>query len=292
MRLHRGRSTRSSPTPGLRYFFVDAHGVAQRQAAAAARHPRAGLTARPAWPRSAATSSRPSRSGRAKEGYPGDGVYRDFYRDIGFDLPLDYIGPYVHPTASACNTGFKYFRVTGADVDLAHKQPYDPDAARERAAEHAGNFMFNREKQIEHLAGNMDRRPLVVSPYDAELYGHWWFEGPWFLDFLARKIAFDQSTVRLATCADYLEENPVNAVAEPSPSSWGDGGYSSVWVDGSNDWIYRHVHRAEARMHELARRWKDGADDITRRALNQAARELLLAQSSRLGLHHEDRRRR
>jgi 1,4-alpha-glucan branching enzyme len=69
-------------------------------------------------------------------------------------------------------------------------------------------------------------------------------------------------------------------VAEPSPSSWGDGGYSSVWVDGSNDWIYRHVHRAEARMHELARRWKDGSDDITRRALNQCARELLLAQSS------------
>src|SRR5262249_20139017 len=108
----------------------------------------------------------------------------------------------------------------------------------------------------------------------------WWFEGPWFLDFLARKLAFDQSTVRLSTGAEYLEENTVNAVAEPSPSSWGDGGYSGVWVDGSNDWIYRHVHRAEARMHELARRYSDGATDLERRALNQAARELLLAESS------------
>ncbi|HEY2746234.1 MAG TPA: 1,4-alpha-glucan branching protein domain-containing protein [Polyangia bacterium] len=264
---------------GLRYFFVDAHGLVN-----AKPQPPLGIHAPVFCKTGVAAFGRDLESSKqvwsAKEGYPGDGIYRDFYRDIGFDLPLDYIGPYIHPDGIRLHTGFKYFRVTGSDVDLAHKQPYDPYLALERAAEHAGNFMFNREKQIEHLAGNMDRRPLVVSPYDAELYGHWWFEGPWFLDFLARKIAFDQSTVRLGTCADYLEDNTVNAVADPSPSSWGDGGYSSVWVDGSNDWVYRHVHRAEARMHELARRWKDGSDDITRRALNQASRELLLAQSS------------
>ncbi len=101
-----------------------------------------------------------------------------------------------------------------------------------------------------------------------------------FLDFVARKIAFDQTTVRLTTAAEYLEENTVNAVAEPSPSSWGDGGYSAVWIDGSNDWIYRHVHRAEARMQELARRHSNGVGDLERRALNQLGRELLLAQSS------------
>src|SRR5262245_58884553 len=100
-----------------------------------------------------------------------------------------------------------------------------------------------------------------------------------FLDFLARKIAFDQSTVRLTTPAEYLDDNPTNAVCEPSPSSWGDGGYSGVWVDTTNDWIYRHVHRAEARMQELARR-HEHVDGLIGRALNQAARELLLAQSS------------
>ncbi|MDB4965664.1 MAG: hypothetical protein JWN44_1353 [Myxococcales bacterium] len=264
---------------GLRYFFVDAHGILN-----ARPQPPLGIHAPVFCKTGVAAFGRDLESSKqvwsAKEGYPGDGVYRDFYRDIGFDLPLDYIGDYIHPDGIRVHTGFKYFRVTGPDVDLANKQPYDPDAAKERAATHAGNFMFNREKQMQHLSAHMDRRPLVVSPYDAELYGHWWFEGPWFLDFLARKIAFDQSTVRLSTAAEYLEENTTNSVAEPSPSSWGDGGYSSVWVHESNDWIYRHVHRAEARMHELARRWKDGTDDITRRALNQAARELLLAQSS------------
>jgi len=199
---------------GLRYFFVDAHGIVN-----AKPQPPLGIHAPVFCKSGVAAFGRDLESSKqvwsAKEGYPGDGVYRDFYRDIGFDLPADYIGPFIHPDGIRVHTGYKYFRVTGPDVDLAHKQPYDPHLARERAAQHAGNFMFNREKQIEHLATRMDRRPLVVSPYDAELYGHWWFEGPWFLDFLARKMAYDQTTVRLATCADYLEDNTVNAIAEP-----------------------------------------------------------------------------
>jgi len=215
----------------------------------------------------------------SQEGYPGDAAYRDFYRDIGFDLGLDYIGPYVHPDGIRVHTGYKYHRVTGA-VDLADKDLYDPEAAREKAATHAGNFLFNREQQVAHLAQKMDRPPIVVSPYDAELYGHWWFEGPMFLDFLARKTHYDQSTVKLETPAEYLERQPVNALCQVAPSSWGDGGFSAVWLDGSNDWIYRHVHRAERRMVELARAHRDGADELTRRALNQAARELLLLQSS------------
>ncbi len=264
---------------GLRYFFMDAHGVMN-----ARPRPPLGLYAPIFTSTGVAAFARDIESSKqvwsANEGYPGDGAYRDFYRDIGFDLPLDVIGPYIHPDGIRVHTGFKYFRVTGAQVDLSRKEPYDPEAARARAAEHAGNFMFNREKQVEHLAARMDRKPIVISPYDAELFGHWWFEGPMFLDYLARKIAYDQRVVELSTAGDYLQQYPVNAVGDPSPSSWGDGGYSAVWVDGTNDWIYRHVHRAEARMHELAVAYRDGADDLHRRALNQAGRELLLAQSS------------
>ena len=263
----------------LRYFFTDTHGVLN-----ARPRPPLGLHAPIFTPSGVAAFARDLESSKqvwsAHEGYPGDANYRDFYRDIGFDLPLADIGAYIHPDGIRVHTGFKYYKVTGGGVDLANKQPYDPDAARERAESHAANFMFNREKQVEYLAGQMDRKPLIVSPYDAELFGHWWFEGPMFLDFLARKIAASSRTVELCTAADYLAEYPVNAVCEPSPSSWGDGGYSAVWVDGSNDWIYRHVHRAEARMHEMAAQHKDGAEGTMRRALNQAARELLLAQSS------------
>jgi 1,4-alpha-glucan branching enzyme len=119
----------------------------------------------------------------------------------------------------------------------------------------------------------------VVSPYDAELYGHWWYEGPAFLDMLLRKVAHDTRILRLATPGDYLRENPEQQVATPPLCSWGAGGYAGVWLDGSNDWIYRHLHKAAERMIALARDYPH-PDPLTTRALNQAARELLLAQSS------------
>jgi 1,4-alpha-glucan branching enzyme len=259
----------------LRYFFMDAHGLTH-----ARPRPPLGLHA-PIFTRAGvAAFGRDIESSKqvwsASEGYPGDGVYRDFYRDIGFDRPLSEVGPYVHPDGIRVHTGYKYYRVTGPAVDLADKQPYDPDAAQQRLREHARNFVHNRKLQVEWLAQHMDRRPIVVSPYDAELFGHWWFEGPDFLEHVCREAA-----IQLSTGSSYLADYPVNAVCEPSPSSWGDGGYSAVWVDGTNDWIYRHVHRAETSMRELAVRFSQAPpDDLTRRALNQLARELLLSQSS------------
>ena len=44
--------------------------------------------------------------------------------------------------------------------------------------------------------------------------------------------------------------------------------------------LYRHLHEDADRMVELARQHTDGGNDLWRRALNQAARELMLAQSS------------
>ncbi len=262
---------------GLRYFFVDAHGLACGRP-----RPPSGTVA-PVFTRAGvAAFGRDLESSKqvwsAQEGYPGDPLYRDFYRDVGFDRPLEEILPFIHPDGIRLHTGYKYPRVTGR-VDLGQTEPYDPDAARARAGEHAANFLQNRRAQVRWLADRMDRPPIILSPYDAELYGHWWFEGPAFLDALCRRAA-EQDELRLGTPAEYLETNPVNAVSEPSPSSWGDGGFAGVWIDGSNDWIYRHQHQAEQRMIELARRFSGGVSDLERRALNQAARELLLLQSS------------
>jgi 1,4-alpha-glucan branching enzyme len=260
----------------IRYFFVDTHGIAD-----ATPRPRYGAYAPIFTPSGPAAFGRDPESSMqvwsAESGYPGDPDYREFYRDIGWDLDLEYVKPYVQPTGQRKNLGIKYHRITGK---TAHKEPYDPGRAREKAAVHAGNFMFNRERQVEHLAARMGgTRPVVVSPYDAELYGHWWHEGPQFLDFLVRKVAFDQRVFRLATPGDYLRENPDQQVATPPMCSWGAGGYAGVWLDGSNDWIYRHLHKATERMIALARDLADPGP-LARRALNQAARELLLAQSS------------
>ncbi len=261
---------------GIRFTFLDTHGITH-----ASPRPIHGVYAPIFTEAGVAAFGRDPESSQqvwsAESGYPGDPVYREFYRDVGWDLDLDYVRPYIQPNGERKNTGLKYFRITGK---TSHKEPYDPDAARERAAQHAANFMFNRERQIEHLAGQMGgRKPIVVAPYDAELYGHWWFEGPMFLDFLIRKSAYDQDVYRLATPAEYLRENPENQVCAPPMSSWGERGYANMWLDGSNDWIYRHLHQCAGRMVELAKTYED-ASGLQRRALNQAARELLLAQSS------------
>lgn len=261
---------------GIRFFFVDTHGILY-----ANKRPKYGVYAPLYCPTGVAAFGRDADSSKAvwsaEEGYPGDLNYREFYRDIGFDLDYDYIKPYIHESGLRVNTGMKYYRITGKSP---HKEPYNEHVARERAASHAGNFMYNREKQVEYLAGLMDRKPIIVSPYDAELYGHWWYEGPEFLNFLLRKIHFDQSNLDLCTPSEYLQMYPQNQVAVPSFSSWGHKGYSEVWLEGSNDWIYRHLHKIEERMVELANTHRDTSDELMQRALNQCAREVLLAESS------------
>jgi len=260
---------------GIRFFFTDVHGILH-----ASPRPKYGVFAPIYCPSGVAAFGRDLESSKqvwsANEGYPGDPDYREFYRDIGYDLDYEYIRPYLPSSGIRVNTGIKYYRITGR---TAHKEPYNIWAAREKAAIHAGNFMFNREKQIEYLASVLDRPPIVVSPYDAELFGHWWFEGPLWLDYLIRKITYDQKTVKLITPGDYLEMFPRNQVSTPSMSSWGYKGYNEVWLEGSNDWIYPHLHKAAERMVELAYAFPNADGDL-RRALNQAARELLLLQSS------------
>ncbi len=260
---------------GLRFFFTDAHGILH-----ASPRPKYGVFAPIYCPSGVAAFGRDLESSKqvwsANEGYPGDYEYRDFYRDVGFDLEYEYLQPYLPECGLRTFTGLKYYRITGKTSD---KQPYNVWAAREKAAVHAGNFMFNREKQIEYVASVLDRRPIIVSPYDAELLGHWWFEGPLWLNFLIRKITYDQKTLKLISPGDYLEIYPRNQVSTPSMSSWGYKGYNEVWLEGSNDWIYRHLHQTADRMVELAASFPQAHGDL-RRALNQAARELLLLQSS------------
>ncbi len=262
---------------GLRYSFLESHGLTDA-------HPRPsyGVHAPILSPGGVAFFGRDLESSRqvwsAESGYPGDFDYREFYKDVGWELPIDYLADFL-PDGQRKNLGIKYYRVTGRGIDLGHKQPYVRSWAMGKAASHAGNFLFNRTKQVEHLAGIYRRPPIVVSPYDAELFGHWWYEGPQFLDYLFRKMHFDQDIVKPITPPEYLERFPDLEVCQPPMCTWVAAGYAEVWLNASNDWIYPHLDMAAERMVELARRYEQ-PNDLERRALNQAARELLLAQSS------------
>jgi 1,4-alpha-glucan branching enzyme len=260
---------------GLRYCFLESHGLLYAQP-----RPKYGVYAPIYTDWGLAAFGRDSESSKqvwsAVEGYPGDFDYREYYRDIGFDLDYNYVRPYIHPDGIRINTGIKYYRITGK---TNHKEVYVRSWALAKTDQHAGSFLFNRQKQIEWLAPQMGRPPIVVAPYDLELFGHWWFEGPEWLDLLIRKLVCDQKTVKMITPSEYLDRYPVNQVTTPCASSWGYKGYNEVWLNGKNDWVWRHLHHASQRMEQLVRA-HPSANGVKHRALNQALRELLLAQSS------------
>jgi 1,4-alpha-glucan branching enzyme len=259
---------------GIRWFITDTHGILH-----ARPRPRYGMFAPILSPNGVAAFGRDLDSAKQvwsrNEGYPGDLLYRDFYRDIGFDLDLDYLKPYLAAGDQRSFTGIKYYRITGG----TGKEVYDRKAALQTADEHANDFLRARTSQIEQLSEILDRPPLVLCPYDAELFGHWWYEGPEFLNYFVRKAYYDQSVFTLATPEDYLAHHPSNQLATPAASSWGEGGHLGVWLNEKNQWIYPHLQIAQERMSELARRFVE-PDAVQERALKQAARELLLAQSS------------
>ncbi|MFH1238615.1 MAG: DUF1957 domain-containing protein, partial [bacterium] len=141
---------------GIRFFFTDTHGIVY-----GSHQPKYAVFAPVYCPSGVAAFGRDAESSRqvwsALEGYPGDFRYREFYRDAGYDLDYDYIRPYLHKDGIRRNIGIKYYKITG-NVILGHKQPYNPDEALDAAASHAGNFMFNRQKQVQYLYDLMDGR--------------------------------------------------------------------------------------------------------------------------------------
>lgn len=260
---------------GLRYFFVDTHGLLF-----ADKQPLYGVYAPVNCPNGVAAFGRDPQSSRAvwsaEDGYPGDPSYREYYRDIGFDLPIDYIRPYIQDGDIRVNTGIKYYAITGS---ADYKRPYNRQNALRKTEEHADNFIYMRLKQIDKLAPLMDRPPLIVSPYDAELFGHWWFEGPEWIEKVIRKLARAEDKIQMITPGEYLSIYKKNQMATPSFSSWGNNGYSEVWLEKSNDWIYRHIHKVTGRMIDLATQFHSERG-VRERTLNQAAREVLLSQAS------------
>ena len=269
---------------GIEYFVADSHALMYGEP-----RPRFGVFAPVRTPSGVSVFARDVETSEqvwsSIIGYPGDPAYREFYRDLGWDAEFDYLKPHLHKDGARRHLGIKYHRITGRDVPQDAKMPYDPEVARERAASHAAHFVGERIHQAARLretfAGAGNFTPLVVSPYDAELYGHWWHEGVQFLDFMFRNLHERRDEVRAITPGDFLDSRTEIQTQQPSASSWGAEGYFKVWLNEGTTWMYPHQNAAEERMTALANRFREGApDELTHRALNQLARELLLAESS------------
>ncbi len=244
---------------GLRYFFSETHTVLNGDSPA-----EFGVHA-PVYVRGSkvAVFARDPETGKqvwsADEGYPGDPDYLDFHIKGG---------------------PFRYCRVTNRYS--LQKDPYNPDWAREKAARHAQHFMECRNFRFEYIRGWFWKKPLSVATYDAELFGHHWFEGPQFLYFLLKKLYYDQNQTELITPSDYLTRHPTNQELLPTASSWGDKGSFDKWMYGSVAWMYRHVHEAIEALRVLSQKAQGKTDSLLKRILRQASREVLWAMNSDL----------
>jgi len=264
----------------LRYFFVDSHGIWY-----ADTPPRFGVYRPIITDNGVFVFGRDPESSEqvwsAESGYPGDFRYREFYRDVGFDRNKEYIKDYIDRSGVRVNTGIKYHKVTGGNVDLGKKDFYDIDEAMEAARAHGRDFAEKKAAQVRELFDQFDGvEPIITAPFDAELFGHWWFEGPAFIEHLFRALD-EKEDIRAIKPPDFIENHLEKVqINTPGDSTWGANGYNEVWINGANDWIYKHLDHLIEKMTELANDYHDESNPLKIRALNQAGRELMLAQSS------------
>jgi len=263
---------------GIQYFFLDAHGIQE-----ASVTPPFGVMAPVACPNGVMAFGRDPESSEqvwsGTMGYPGDFDYREYYRDIGYDLPLEYIGPYILDGTQRINTGFKYHRITNCEP--CEKELYNPQKAREKTRLHARHFLDMKEAQVRRDARWMIRPPCITAPFDAELFGHWWFEGPIFIEHLIREAA-RRETIQLTTPSDYLAAPQRPFITQPSASTWGHKGYNEFWLSDVNEHLYPQLLHAALGMQQLANdcQRRKNTSPLMKRTLQQAARNILLAQAS------------
>ncbi len=262
---------------GVRYTFVDTHGLEN-----ATPKPLFGPCAPVYCPSGLAVFGRLGTTSKlvwsSLVGYPSDPHYREYYRDIGFDLDQDYVAPYAYAAGVRAPTGIKYHRITGPGTN---KHLYDPERGRETAERHARDFVARCRDQVQHASQRMPFPAVLVSPYDAELFGHWWFEGPQWLYYVMRDLGHGEGDVQPITPSEYLAAHPVQQRATPTPSSWGKNGYSEHWMNPKTQWLWQPIHEASARMARTVAAVEALAlGPLEDRALRQAARELMLLQGS------------
>ena len=210
----------------------------------------------------------------SREGFPGNPVYREFHKDLGWELSSSELQKKGIPTSRPL--GLKFHRITDNKALLDKKEFYIEDEAIKKVEEHADIYLLSRSKQLKNLTMSSAFDPLLIAPFDAELFGHWWYEGPRFIEFILKKST--NYSIKLTNLKEILLEKPNLQICDPSPSSWGQGGYHNYWLNDKNAWIVPKITKAGSVFVELCAR--KFSDDFSLRLLKQAARELLLSESS------------
>ncbi|MDQ0205588.1 1,4-alpha-glucan branching protein domain-containing protein [Alkalicoccobacillus murimartini] len=259
---------------GIRYTFVDEHALLSARPIPDKRSgaPVFSQYGVALFPRHTVLSAQVWSS---TDGYPGDDWYREFYRDVAYEREWSYIKPHMHPEGIRLDTGLKFNRITGSQEKKDH---YEPKIANHRAKEHADHFIHKIVEQIENFGDQSFPPYLMMTPFDAELFGHWWFEGPTWIEYL---LTASVDILKWTTPEQYLEMHHRDLQSvNISFTTWGRDGYGSVWLNESNSWIYPIFHQMEETLLTLSKRFENEATDYEQQIFKQLLREWMLATSS------------
>ncbi len=193
-------------------------------------------------------------------GYPGDNFYLDFHK-------------------KRWPGGHRYWRVTGNDAGQDAKEPYNRERAAERVQEHASHFVHTVWESLAPSFGQANP-PLLCAPFDAELFGHWWFEGIHWLEAVIRVLHQHATDLGLISAAGYLDRYPAQQAITMPEGSWGAGGGNESWLNDETAWTYSELYAAELFTRDFCSSSQSSATDLGVRLTKQLCRELLLLQSS------------
>lgn len=193
-------------------------------------------------------------------GYPGDAYYLDFHK-------------------KRFPSGLRYWRVTNPKIDLALKKVYEPTHVEQKIKEHARHFVSIVKEIARAYYEKHKTCAYICTPFDTELFGHWWFEGPRWLSYVLQYIEKEKD-IALATGSTMVERAEPDRIITLPEGSWGEGGYHYIWLNKWTEWTWRRVYEAEDTFYTLYDQYRHSRSNTKIAALQQLSRELLLLQAS------------
>jgi len=249
---------------GIEYFFVDSHGIVDAEILESKS--KIGLNTNFGYNLETDVSvfGRNKKTSRqvwdSKIGYPGNEYYREFHRK-------DY------------ESGLHYWKITSKELARGEKHLYKIEEAEEVIKSHATHFISLISEELSQFSRNFNEKGIIISPYDFELYGHWWAEGIEWLKQIF-ELMFLGSDIKMITISDYINQyKEIFSTIRMPESSWGEGGHFQVWKNPEHGWIWPYIN-SSIREFENVLESNPNPNEWEVRVLKQIARELLLMEGS------------
>jgi len=249
---------------GIEYFFVDSHGILDAEILEYKNE--IGLNTNYGYNLETGVSvfGRNKKTSLqvwdAKIGYPGNQYYREFHKK-------DH------------ESGLHYWRITDKELVKGEKQLYNIEKAKEMCKSHANHFVSLISKELRLFSDKYNTSGVIISPYDFELYGHWWMEGIVWLKKIFELI-YKHETVEMITISDYISKfKDKFSVIKIGESSWGEGGHFQVWKNPDHGWIWSYINGSIKEFENVLENIPN-PNSWQERILKQIARELILMEGS------------